>query len=121
KALRALLTCPTGSIGTISSNKSKEVMDDFPIIPTFGHTKGHCALLYRNHFLFTGDHLWWSRAKGALNASEDVCWYSWPQQIASVRTLMQFTFSWVLPGHGERIKLPPLTIHEELKTLVDRM
>lgn len=30
-ALRAVLACPTGSIGTRSPNRAKEVMDDFPL------------------------------------------------------------------------------------------
>src|SRR5437764_12590582 len=29
-------------------------------IPVPGHTRGHAVLLYRNKFLFTGDHLAWS-------------------------------------------------------------
>src|SRR5437867_398111 len=31
KALRALLACPTGSIGTVGINNAKSVMDDFPL------------------------------------------------------------------------------------------
>ena len=50
-------------------------------MPTFGHTKGHCVLFYKNYFLFTGDHLWWSRERNTLSASEDVCWYSWTEQM----------------------------------------
>src|SRR5581483_4267948 len=30
-ALRALLACPTGSIGTLGPNRSSEAMDDFPL------------------------------------------------------------------------------------------
>jgi glyoxylase-like metal-dependent hydrolase (beta-lactamase superfamily II)/ferredoxin len=30
-ALRALVACPTGSIGTRSTNRAKEVLDDFPL------------------------------------------------------------------------------------------
>jgi ferredoxin len=30
-ALRALVCCPTGSIGTRGSNRSKEVMSEFPL------------------------------------------------------------------------------------------
>src|SRR2546428_4063929 len=29
---------------------------DFLAIPTPGHTRGHCVLLYKQQFLFTGDH-----------------------------------------------------------------
>ena len=75
---------------------------DFLAIPTPGHTRGHCALLYRNQFLFSGDHVWWSRNRGRLNASRDVCWYSWSEQVESVALLRDYSFEWVLPGHGER-------------------
>src|SRR5262245_61745421 len=37
----------------------QEIRPDFLVIPTPGHTAGHMVLLYRNRFLFTGDHLWW--------------------------------------------------------------
>jgi ferredoxin len=46
---------------------------DFLTIPTPGHTPGHCGLLHRGAFLFTGDHLWWSRERRALSASREVC------------------------------------------------
>ena len=32
---------------------------EFTIIPVPGHTAGSMCLLYRDRFLFTGDHLWW--------------------------------------------------------------
>ena len=57
-----------------------ELAPGFLAIPTPGHTAGHCVLLYRERFLFTGDHLAWDRDARQLSASEDYCWYSWPQQ-----------------------------------------
>src|SRR5271156_6478096 len=30
-AVRAILACPTGSIGTLNKNSSSEVMEDFPL------------------------------------------------------------------------------------------
>ena len=65
----------------IDGSEPVELAPDFLAIPTPGHTRGHCALLHRE-FLFTGDHIWWSRNRGRLTASRDVCWYSWPQQVA---------------------------------------
>jgi len=93
-----------------------ELAPDFLAIPTPGHTRGHCALLYRNQFLFSGDHIWWSRVRGRLNASRDVCWYSWPQQLESVRRLRDYSFEWVLPGHGERAHFP----REEMRVQLER-
>src|SRR3954471_3576429 len=31
-ALRALVSCPTGSIGTLGDDRSAEAMDDFPLV-----------------------------------------------------------------------------------------
>jgi glyoxylase-like metal-dependent hydrolase (beta-lactamase superfamily II)/ferredoxin len=70
------------------------------IIPTPGHTRGHMVLLYRNKFLFTGDHLAWSPARQTLTAFRDVAWYSWPEQMRSMQRLLAYDFEWVLPGHG---------------------
>lgn len=90
---------------------------DFLAIPTPGHTRGHCALLYRNEFLFAGDHIWWSRARGRLNASRDVCWHYWSEQVASVAALGRYSFEWVLPGHGERAYFP----RDEMRRQVGRL
>lgn len=75
---------------------------DLLAIPTPGHTRGHTVLLYRNRFLFTGDHLWWSPERQGLSASRSYCWHSWPKQIASMERLLDYRFEWVLPGHGRR-------------------
>lgn len=95
-----------------------ELAPEFLAIPTPGHTRGHCALLYREQFLFSGDHLWWSRARGRLNASRDVCWHSWREQVASVKLLEGYRFEWVLPGHGERACFPHGQMKDELAQLV---
>jgi glyoxylase-like metal-dependent hydrolase (beta-lactamase superfamily II)/ferredoxin len=84
-----------------------ELAPGFLAIPTPGHTRGHTVLLYRDYFLFTGDHLWWSRSRRALDASPSVCWYNWEEQQRSIALLAGYTFHWVLPGHGERVRLDP--------------
>jgi glyoxylase-like metal-dependent hydrolase (beta-lactamase superfamily II)/ferredoxin len=90
-------------------------------IPTPGHTAGHLALLVDDRFLFTGDHLDYDRAEHRLAASRDYCWYSWPQQIESIEKLADYTFEWVLPGHGQRVKLPAAEMRRELIALAARM
>src|SRR5205085_3628494 len=74
--------------------------DDLVVIPVPGHTRGHIVLLYKNKFLFTGDHLAWSPARETLTAFRSVCWYSWSEQTRSMEKLLDYDFEWVLPGHG---------------------
>ncbi len=79
-----------------------ELTPELLIIPVPGHSKGHTVLLYRQQFLFTGDHLAWSPYLNHLYAFRRFCWYSWSEQIISMEKLANYTFEWVLPGHGRR-------------------
>jgi glyoxylase-like metal-dependent hydrolase (beta-lactamase superfamily II)/ferredoxin len=97
------------------------VSEQFIVIPTPGHTKGHCVLLYRDHFLFTGDHLDWDRDDERLSCFPDYCWYSWAEQKKSIAKLTHYNFEWVLPGHGQRIRLPAKEMQSKLNDLVDRI
>lgn len=74
--------------------------DDLLVVPTPGHTRGHMVLVYKNKYLFTGDHLAWSPARETLTAFRSVAWYSWPEQTRSMAKLLDYRFEWVLPGHG---------------------
>ena len=94
---------------------------DFVAIPTPGHTRGHCVLLFRRRFLFTGDHLDWDRHARRLHASADYCWDSWSLQTESMRRLTAFSFEWVLPGHGQRVRLERADMARHLKELAERM
>ena len=98
-----------------------ELAPDFLAIPTPGHTKGHCVLLYQDRFLFTGDHLDWDRDARQLSASEDYCWYSWPQQAGSMGRLAAYRFEWVLPGHGQRVYLPAAEMRQQVERLAESM
>ncbi|MEP7132867.1 MAG: MBL fold metallo-hydrolase [Acidobacteriota bacterium] len=85
----------------LSGAEPVALADDLLAIPTPGHTRGHAVLLYRNKFLLTGDHLAWSRRRKGLVAFRDACWYSWKEQTRSMERLLDYSFEWVLPGHGE--------------------
>jgi glyoxylase-like metal-dependent hydrolase (beta-lactamase superfamily II)/ferredoxin len=87
---------------------------DLVAIPVPGHTRGHVVLLYKEQFLFTGDHLAWSDNRGGLIAFRDVAWYSWPEQTKSMKRLLDFRFEWVLPGHGRRAHQPHDVMHSKL-------
>ena len=90
----------------LDGNDPVALDEDFVMIPVPGHTRGHVVFLYREKFLFTGDHLAWSDNRGRLTAFRDVSWYSWPEQIKSMKRLLDYRFEWVLPGHGRRVHLP---------------
>jgi glyoxylase-like metal-dependent hydrolase (beta-lactamase superfamily II)/ferredoxin len=93
--------------------------EDLLAVPTPGHTRGHAVLLYRRKFLFTGDHLAWSRRRGHLVAFRDANWYSWPETIRSMERLMDFDFEWVLPGHGASYRADsPKAMRRELERCV---
>ena len=92
---------------------------DLLIIPVPGHTKGHTVLLYTPPnidapVLFTGDHLAWSVRLNQLYAFKNYCWYSWDEQIASMKKLLNCSFEWVLPGHGRRYHADRATMLLEL-------
>jgi glyoxylase-like metal-dependent hydrolase (beta-lactamase superfamily II) len=97
------------------------IAPDLLLIPTPGHTRGHTVLLYRNHFLFSGDHLWWSEHYRGLHASRSVNWYSWPEQVRSVRLLLDYSFEWVLPGHGRRAHAPAAEMRRLLQECLNRI
>ena len=89
--------------------------DDLIVIPVPGHTRGHAVLLYRDKFLFTGDHLAWSPARETLTAFRSACWYSWAEQTRSMRRLLDYKFEWVLPGHGRIHRAAPGVMREHLR------
>ncbi|HET7453877.1 MAG TPA: MBL fold metallo-hydrolase [Thermoanaerobaculia bacterium] len=91
---------------------------DLTAIPTPGHTRGHAVLLYRDTYLFTGDHLAWSPRRNRLTAFRDACWYSWKEQIASMRRLRNHRFSWVLPGHGRMHHATPDDMQTSLEECI---
>ncbi|PIG92616.1 MBL fold metallo-hydrolase [Gloeocapsopsis sp. IPPAS B-1203] len=96
------ITSSTRSVEVqLTASQPVEIDSHLLVIPVPGHTRGHTVLLYKQ-FLFTGDHLAWSEHRNSLVAWRDVCWYSWSEQIKSMRKLTKYAFEWVLPGHGRR-------------------
>lgn len=92
---------------------------EFVCIPVPGHTAGSMALLYKNRFLFSGDHLWWDRDLQQLGTPERLVWNE-EQLKQSVTKLLDHSFEWLLPGHGERINLPPPEMKKAVEQLVKR-
>jgi glyoxylase-like metal-dependent hydrolase (beta-lactamase superfamily II)/ferredoxin len=95
--------------------------DDLLVIPTPGHTRGHAVLLYRDKYLFTGDHLAWSPKRQTLTAFRSACWYSWDVQTVSMERLVDYRFEWVLPGHGRIHRDTAAVMHKHLEGCVKWM
>jgi glyoxylase-like metal-dependent hydrolase (beta-lactamase superfamily II) len=93
--------------------------EDMLTIPVPGHTRGHAVLLYRNKYLFTGDHLAYEDDR--LEAFRDVCWYSWREQTKSMKRLLDYRFEWVLPGHGRRGHKSADVMHQKLIECIEWM
>ncbi|MEM8831391.1 MAG: MBL fold metallo-hydrolase [Cyanobacteria bacterium P01_G01_bin.19] len=105
----------------LSGTDAVELASDLTIIPVPGHTKGHTVLLYQDKFLFTGDHLAWSPYYEHLYAFVRFCWYSWSEQIKSMEKLAQYSFEWVLPGHGRRYYGDRHTTKKQMQQCIDWM
>jgi ferredoxin len=92
---------------------------DLLIIPVAGHTKGHTVLLYKEKFLFSGDHLAWSDRLQQLHAFRNACWYSWTELGKSMARLATYNFEWVLPGHGRRFNSDRATIQQQMRKCLE--
>ena len=105
----------------VEGEEALRLDDDLVLIPVPGHTRGHMVLLYRNKFLFTGDHLAWSPARETLTAFRSVAWYSWPEQTRSMMKLLDYRFEWVLPGHGRIHHDTPEAMRSHLTRCIEWM
>jgi glyoxylase-like metal-dependent hydrolase (beta-lactamase superfamily II)/ferredoxin len=105
----------------LTGDKPFKLAPDLLIIPVPGHTKGHTVLLYKNKYLFSGDHLAWSHNGKYLIAWRDACWYSWSEQIKSMQKLANYSFEWVLPGHGRRYHTNAETMHQQMLNCITSM
>ncbi len=95
--------------------------EDLTVIPVPGHTKGSVCYLYKNKYLFTGDHLAYSRKLGHLYAFKTACWYDFKKQIESMERLLDFDFEYVLPGHGHPYKASASEMRDSLEKCIQWM
>lgn len=118
---RVELHSQPGAEWVLEGEVAVRLAPDFVAVPTPGHTRGHCVLLFADRYLFTGDHLAWDRHDRVLEAFRDYCWHSWERQTESMARLADLSFEWVLPGHGQRVHLPGDEMQAQLRDLVARM
>ncbi|MFF3008527.1 4Fe-4S domain-containing protein [Kitasatospora sp. NPDC057940] len=89
--------------------------------PFPGHTRGSVLYLVDERYCFTGDTLYWSRTTGDLEVYDTVTWYSIEELSASLdRGLDALRFEWLLPGHGQRHRMPAEEAAARLRALADR-
>ena len=103
----------------IDGDDDSELSAGFVAIPVPGHTPGSMALLYREKFLFTGDHLWWNPQSKSLGAPTRLVWRK-RVLVDSIQKLLDYRFEWVLAGHGDRVRLSVEEMRGHLQTLVAR-
>jgi glyoxylase-like metal-dependent hydrolase (beta-lactamase superfamily II) len=96
------------------------ISEDMLAIPVPGHTKGSVAYLFDKRCLFTGDSLAWSFEADELMAWRDFCWYSWAEQIKSLKRLFDYSFEWVCAGHGGSKGLPAAEMNRRLRAMIGR-
>jgi glyoxylase-like metal-dependent hydrolase (beta-lactamase superfamily II)/ferredoxin len=105
----------------VRGEEAERLAPDLLVIPTPGHTRGHAVLLYKDKYLFTGDHLAWSPTRNTLTAFRSACWYSWSVQTRSMERLLDYRFEWVLPGHGRIHQDPAAEMRCHLEGCVEWM
>jgi glyoxylase-like metal-dependent hydrolase (beta-lactamase superfamily II)/ferredoxin len=92
--------------------------DELLVLPTPGHTAGSACLLFRERFLFSGDHLAWSERLQHVYGFRDACWHDWDQLVESTRRLQAQRFEWILPGHGRRCHFPAAEMAAQMERCV---
>lgn len=105
----------------LKETESYEYQPDFFIIPSPGHTEGHMMMLYKNKYLFSGDSLYYDRREARVEIWNPLwTWYSYEEQIMSMEKLLGLEFEWLLPVHGQRVKLEKLEMRRQLQDAIDR-
>ncbi|SOR81079.1 hydroxyacylglutathione hydrolase [Streptomyces chartreusis NRRL 3882] len=89
--------------------------------PLPGHTRGSVLYLADDRYCFTGDSFYWSRTTADLEVAESVTWHSIEELARSLaRTAGDLRFEWLLPGHGDRRRLPADEMSRRVRALADR-
>ncbi len=77
--------------------------------------------LYKDRYLFTGDHLYQNPTRDFPTAFVRRCWYNWGEQIRSMERLSRYRFEWILPGHGGFVHYPEKLMSEKMRSCVEWM
>ncbi|MGH3941868.1 MAG: MBL fold metallo-hydrolase [Pseudonocardiaceae bacterium] len=89
--------------------------------PLPGHTEGSVLYVADERYCFSGDSIYWSRTTGDVEIFESVTWYSITELAASLaRSVGRLHFEWLLPGHGDRRRIPAEEMARRLQALATR-
>ncbi|MGH3826377.1 MAG: MBL fold metallo-hydrolase [Pseudonocardiaceae bacterium] len=90
--------------------------------PLPGHTEGSVLYVADERYCFSGDSIYWSRATGDVEIFASVTWYSITELAASLaRSIGRLHFEWLLPGHGDRKRLPAEEMARRLHAKMTRV
>lgn len=90
--------------------------------PLPGHTEGSVLYVVDEQYCFSGDSFYWSRSSGDIEVAESITWYSIEELAASLaRVVDALRFEWLLPGHGDRKRLPAKEMTRRLRALATRV
>ncbi|MWA16080.1 MBL fold metallo-hydrolase [Streptomyces sp. BA2] len=98
-----------------------EIAGGVTAFPLPGHTRGSVLYLADERYCFSGDSFYWSRTTADIEVADSVAWYSIEELAASLaRTAHRLRFEWLLPGHGDRRRLPSDDMAQRLRQLTAR-
>jgi glyoxylase-like metal-dependent hydrolase (beta-lactamase superfamily II) len=98
-----------------------EIADHVIAHPLPGHTEGSVLYLADDSYCFSGDSFYWSRTTGNIEVVDSVTWYSITELAASLqRTAPRLRFEWLLPGHGDRMRLAAGEMAQRIRNLASR-
>ncbi|MFD4598089.1 MBL fold metallo-hydrolase [Streptomyces sp. NPDC058464] len=98
-----------------------EIADGVLALPCPGHTRGSVLYLADERYCFSGDSFYWSRTTADVEVVDSITWYSIRELAASLtRAADLLRFEWLLPGHGDRRRLPPDDMAARIHRLASR-
>ncbi|MGW0734042.1 MBL fold metallo-hydrolase [Streptomyces sp. NPDC002851] len=98
-----------------------EVAEGVIAHPLPGHTEGSVLYVADETYCFSGDSFYWSRTTRDIEVAESVTWYSIEVLAKSLaRTVDRLRFGWLLPGHGDRRRLPVDEMARRMRALAER-
>ena len=99
-----------------------EIAEGVVVHPLPGHTEGSVLYVVDGRYCFSGDSIYWSRTTGDVEVFGSVTWYSITELAASLaRSVDRLRFEWLLPGHGDRKRLPAEEMAGRLQALARRV